>query len=171
MPRSAPARRRCSSTPRSSMAGWGLRDWAYARLKKLAAATLAVIALAFLVAVTVDLSAGLSEGGLRLVSWTLVLPIICVVAIGGVAASAHFRIDALPFTLTVVFFVSAFLALGLMMWPYMIPYSITVADAAAPDASLRFFFYGGVVVLPIIAVYTIGVYWVFRGKTDQTSTH
>jgi cytochrome d ubiquinol oxidase subunit II len=25
-------------------------------------------------------------------------------------------------------------------------------------------FYGGIVVLPIIAAYTIGVYWVFRGK-------
>jgi cytochrome bd-type quinol oxidase subunit 2 len=28
----------------------------------------------------------------------------------------------------------------------------------------RFLFYGGVVILPVIAVYTIGVYWVFRGK-------
>ena len=46
----------------------------------------------------------------------------------------------------------------------MIPYSITVASAAAPDVSLRFLFYGGVVVLPVIAAYTIGVYWVFRGK-------
>jgi cytochrome bd ubiquinol oxidase subunit II len=29
---------------------------------------------------------------------------------------------------------------------------------------LAFLFYGGIVVLPAIAVYTIGVYWVFRGK-------
>jgi len=28
-------------------------------------------------------------------------------------------------------------------------------------------FYGGVVVLPVIAVYTIGVYWVFRGKVRK----
>jgi cytochrome d ubiquinol oxidase subunit II len=28
-------------------------------------------------------------------------------------------------------------------------------------------FYGGVIVLPIIAAYTIGVYWVFRGKTQK----
>jgi cytochrome d ubiquinol oxidase subunit II len=46
----------------------------------------------------------------------------------------------------------------------MIPYSVTVVNAAAPEASLQFLFYGGVVVLPIIAVYTIGVYWLFRGK-------
>ena len=65
---------------------------------------------------------------------------------------------------TVLFFLAAYLSLGVMFWPYMIPYSVTVADAAAPDASLRFLFYGGVVVLPVIAIYTIGVYWVFRGK-------
>ena len=66
--------------------------------------------------------------------------------------------------MTALFFVAAFLSLGVMLWPYMIPYSITVADAAAPEPSLRFLFYGGVVVLPVIAAYTIGVYWVFRGK-------
>ena len=45
--------------------------------------------------------------------------------------------------MAVAFFVTAFLTLGVMFWPYMIPYALTVADAAAPDASLRFFFYGG----------------------------
>ncbi len=45
--------------------------------------------------------------------------------------------------MTVAFFLTAFLTLGVMIWPYMIPYALTVADAAAPDASLRFFFYGG----------------------------
>jgi cytochrome d ubiquinol oxidase subunit II len=29
---------------------------------------------------------------------------------------------------------------------------------------LAFLFYAGIVVLPVIAAYTIGVYWVFRGK-------
>jgi len=50
---------------------------------------------------------------------------------------------------------------------YIIPYSITVASAAAPESSLRFLFYGGVVVLPVIAAYTVGVYWVFRGKVRK----
>ena len=42
-----------------------------------------------------------------------------------------------------------------------------MANAAAPEASLRFFLYAGVVVLPIIVIYTIGVYWVFRGKLRE----
>jgi len=33
---------------------------------------------------------------------------------------------------------------------------------------LRFLFYGGIAVLPVIAAYTIGVYWVFRGKVRET---
>jgi len=32
---------------------------------------------------------------------------------------------------------------------------------------LQFLFYGGVVVLPVIAAYTIGVYWAFRGKVRK----
>jgi len=67
----------------------------------------------------------------------------------------------------VLFFVAAFLTLAVMFWPYLIPYSVTLADAAAPDVSLKFLFYGGIVVLPVIALYTIGVYFVFRGKVRK----
>ena len=53
----------------------------------------------------------------------------------------------------------------MLFWPYMIPYSITVGNAAAPEASLSFLFWGaGLFVLPVIAIYTIAVYWFFRGK-------
>ena len=90
-----------------------------------------------------------------------------VLALIGIVVGARRRHDGVPFALTVLFFVSAFLSLGAMFWPYMIPYSVTVANAAAPEASLSFLFYGGVVVLPVIAAYTIGVYWVFRGKVRK----
>ncbi len=60
-------------------------------------------------------------------------------------AGARARRDGVPFAMAVAFFVTAFLTLGVMIWPYMIPYALTVADAAAPEASLRFFFYGGIV--------------------------
>ena len=94
-------------------------------------------------------------------------PAIGVLALAGIVLGAGKQRDGLPFAMTALFFLAAFLSLGAMFWPYMIPYSITVASAAAPDASLRFLFYGGIVVLPIIVAYTIGVYWVFRGKVDR----
>ena len=84
-------------------------------------------------------------------SWGLIFPILSLAALLAVLAGARARRDGVPFAMTVAFFVTAFLTLGVMFWPYMIPYALTVADAAAPEASLRFFFYGGIVVLPVIA--------------------
>ena len=70
--------------------------------------------------------------------------------------------------LTVVFFLAAFAHAGGDFWPDMIPYSDHRRGAAAPEASLSFLFWGaGIVVLPVISIYTVVVYWVFRGKTHK----
>ena len=141
-----------------------LRDWAYARIRWLAVGVLLVLALAF--TVTFDYSV-LARIDWQARQWGLVFPAIGLLAMGGIAVGVHGRNARRPFAMTVAFFIAAYLSLGVMFWPYMIPYSITVAQAASPDVSLRFLFYGGVVVLPVIAAYTIGVYWVFRGKVRK----
>ena len=47
----------------------------------------------------------------------------------------------------------------------MIPYQVTVPDAAAPDKSLSFLFWGaGPFVLPVIVIDAAVVYRAFRGK-------
>jgi cytochrome bd ubiquinol oxidase subunit II len=53
-----------------------------------------------------------------------------------------------------------------MFWTYMIPYTVTAGgDAAAPEKSLSFLFWGaGVFILPVIAIYTGLLCWLFRGK-------
>jgi len=145
-----------------------LRDWAYARMPRLLAGVVVLLGLAFAVAVTVDLTGDLQRGAHRLSGWALAAPLIAAAALAGVGLAARARRDRLPFMLTAVSFAAAFATLATMMWPYMIPYALTVGDAAAPDASLRFFLYAGVVVLPLIAVYTMGVYWIFRGKTARS---
>jgi cytochrome bd ubiquinol oxidase subunit II len=63
-----------------------------------------------------------------------------MLAILGVFAGARRRRDAWPFTMTVLFFLMSFAALAVLFWPYMIPYSITVGSAAAPEATLSFLF-------------------------------
>ena len=138
-----------------------LQAWAFARIPWLAAAVLVVLAVA--VSLTLDHSAvAKSHWGDR--RWGVVFPVVGVLALAGILIGTRRRYDVLPFAMTALFFLCAFLTLGVMFWPYMIPYSVTVADAAAPDASLGFLFYGAVIVLPVIAAYTIHVYWVFRGK-------
>ena len=51
----------------------------------------------------------------------------------------------------------------------MIPFSITIAGAAAPPASLAFMFWGGVFVFPLMLAYTIVSYAVFKGKAKPTA--
>ena len=83
----------------------------------------------------------------------------------GVFAGARHRRDALALRDDRAVLPAVLRDAGVMFWPYMIPYSITVGNAAAPEASLSFLFWGaGLFVLPVIAIYTCVVYWVFRGK-------
>jgi len=154
-------------------AGWivdksegALRDWAYARIPWLVMAVFVVLGLAFTAAVTLDAGA-IAQSNLQARSWGLVFPVAGVAALAGVIVGARARRDRMPFLFTTLFFVASYLTLGVMFWPYMVPYSVTVANAAAPDQSLRFFFVGGVIVLPMILIYTMGVYRVFRGKRHR----
>jgi cytochrome bd ubiquinol oxidase subunit II len=146
-----------------------LQTWAYSRIPWLLAAVFAAMGLAFIISLTVDAGA-IAQSNLRQRHWGLIFPILSVAALLGVLAGARARRDGVPFAMAVVFFCAAFLTLGVMFWPYLVPYGITVADAAAPEVSLRFFFSGGILVLPVIAAYTIGVYWVFRGKAGRLET-
>jgi cytochrome bd ubiquinol oxidase subunit II len=107
---------------------------------------------------------------IRICRWGLIFPPIGLLATIGVLLNARLGRDGLPLAMTLVFFLAAFLTLAVMFWPYLIPYSITIANAAAPEASLFFLFWGALFALPAIAAYTIGVYWLFRGKLDSKQT-
>jgi cytochrome d ubiquinol oxidase subunit II len=93
-----------------------------------------------------------------------VFPALGLLAIGGVFMGVRWRRDGMPFAMTALFFMAAFLTLALLFWPFMIPYQMTVANAAAPEASLSFLSWGAFVDLPMIAIYAASVFWLFRGK-------
>ena len=153
-------------------AGWlvmksegALREWARQRIPWLAIAVLAVLVLAFGAALVDRERIGTHLAGH---SWGLVFPGLGLLALAGIFLGVRWRRDGMPFLMTVAFFIAAFLTLAVLFWPYMIPYQVTVAGAAAPDKSLSFLFWGaGVFVLPVIAAYTAAVYWVFRGKLHE----
>jgi len=143
-----------------------LRERALRQIPVIAATLIVVLALAF--GLTLDHST-LAKGHLAERPWGLVFPVLGVAALLAVLLFTRRRHDVMPFAMTALFFVCSFLTLGVMYWPYMVPYSITVAGAAAPQASLSFLFWGaGLFVLPVIAIYTIGVYWIFRGKVRKS---
>ncbi|MDA9865055.1 cytochrome d ubiquinol oxidase subunit II [bacterium] len=74
--------------------------------------------------------------------------------------------DAQPFLATLSIFVLCFIGIGISFYPHIVPPSLTIAEAAAPDTSLWFALVGTVVLIPMILGYTAYAYWVFRGKID-----
>ncbi|SEN03649.1 cytochrome bd-I ubiquinol oxidase subunit 2 apoprotein [Palleronia pelagia] len=74
------------------------------------------------------------------------------------------RNDWAPFFITLGLFGLCFLGLAVCMWPYVIPTSVTLWDAASPYSSQLFMFVGAIVLVPLILAYTAYAYWVFRGK-------
>ena len=74
--------------------------------------------------------------------WGAAFPLLGIVAMVGIFAGVRRRRDAWPFTMTVPFSLAAFATLAVLFWPYMIPNSITVGNAAAPESSLSFFVLG-----------------------------
>jgi cytochrome d ubiquinol oxidase subunit II len=74
--------------------------------------------------------------------------------------------------MTAGIFSAAFGTLAISFWPYMIPFSITIEEAAAPHSSLAFMFWGeGLFVFPLMLLYTAISYTVFRGKVRPTAGH
>ncbi|HTZ71417.1 MAG TPA: cytochrome d ubiquinol oxidase subunit II [Acetobacteraceae bacterium] len=100
-------------------------------------------------------------------------PLLFVFPLAGILAcwllfwSVSRRRELLPFLAGIGIFAAAMGTLAISFYPYMIPFSITVADAAAPYSSQVFFFWGaGLVALPLTLIYTLVVYFVFKGKTS-----
>jgi cytochrome d ubiquinol oxidase subunit II len=157
-------------------AGWlvrkcdgAVRDAAYRLIPALALGLLV-----FLIAVfTFALAENLQVMGRWLERpYLFVFPAIGALAAIRLALSIQRRDDRRPFTMVALIFAAAFGTLAISFWPYMIPFSITVADAAAPHASLAFMFWGeGLFVFPLMLVYAAVSYRVFRGKISPTSGH
>jgi cytochrome d ubiquinol oxidase subunit II len=97
--------------------------------------------------------------------YLLVFPLLGIVAVGGLILGLRTRNDRLPFPMAALIFLAAYGTLAASFLPYMVPFSITIDEAAAPESSLRFLFWGaGLFVFPLTLAYTAAVYFIFRGK-------
>jgi cytochrome d ubiquinol oxidase subunit II len=81
------------------------------------------------------------------------------------------RHEATPFILCLVLILLGYIGLLVSIWPYAIPNSVTLWDAASPRSSQLFALVGAVIIIPIIIVYTTAGYWVFRGKVEAGSQY
>ncbi len=77
--------------------------------------------------------------------------------------------DYRPFFLTLTLFGLSYAGLGISMWPYIVPRSITIWQAASPENSQIFMLFGVAILIPMILGYTAWAYYVFRGKVKPES--
>ena len=79
--------------------------------------------------------------------------------------------ERLPFLMVLALFFLNFLGLGVSVYPYLVPRTVTIWDAAAPPQSQQFMLIGTAVIFPVIIGYTAWAYWVFRGKAGAHGYH
>jgi len=68
-------------------------------------------------------------------------------------------------------FLLCFAGLGVSTFPYLVPPTLTIWDAAAIPQSQIFSLVGALLMLPLILAYTGFVYWTFRGKVSGGGYH
>jgi len=110
----------------------------------------------------------------RWFAWPAILysaPVPLLVALAAFALFSGLirRREAQPFLAAITLFLLSYIGLGISFYPYIVPPSITIWSAAAPDASLKFLLVGAVILIPLILAYTAWSYWVFRCKVDPSA--
>lgn len=76
-----------------------------------------------------------------------------------------------PFVGVIGIFLLCFLGLAISSYPYLVPPTIDLWQAAAAPASLQIMLYGVAIMLPLIFGYTAFVYWTFRGKLREGESY
>jgi cytochrome bd ubiquinol oxidase subunit II len=97
--------------------------------------------------------------------WFLPVPVLVVTCAWGIKHGVQREALYSPFLLTLGLIFLGFSGLGISIWPNIIPPSITIWAAASPPQSQAFMLVGSLLIIPVILVYTLWSYYVFRGKT------
>jgi cytochrome d ubiquinol oxidase subunit II len=71
-----------------------------------------------------------------------------------------------PYLWSVALFFLGYLGLLISIYPYIVPYGLTIQQAAAAPNAQLLLLVGALILLPVILGYTAYVYWVFRGKVS-----
>lgn len=139
-----------------------VRDLAFRLLPGLIVALLAFLVCVFVYALCIDLAV--------LRRWTE-RPVLYVFPLVGAIAFALLWRGVLRkdsrglFAASAAIFSAAFGTLAVSFLPCIVPWSITIAEAASPAASLWFMFWGvGMVLFPLNLIYSLSVYFIFRRK-------
>ncbi|MBI1361018.1 MAG: cytochrome d ubiquinol oxidase subunit II [Alphaproteobacteria bacterium] len=105
------------------------------------------------------------------VLWTAQIPVLVAITAILLFWMLRRKAEVWPFLLSLALFAFSFIGLGVSFYPYIVPESITLAEAAAPESSQIFMLIGAAILLPVVLAYTAHAYWIFRGKTGDEGYH
>ena len=100
--------------------------------------------------------------------YSVAVPVLVTIAAWFLFLGLNDQKELQPFVAALALFVLSFIGIGISFYPMMVPPSLTIWEAAAPDDSLAFALVGTLVLVPLILGYTAYSYWVFRGKVDPS---
>lgn len=69
-----------------------------------------------------------------------------------------------PYLLAAGIFLSGYAGLGVSLYPFIVPYEVSISEAAAHESALGLMLVGAAIMLPVILLYTAYVYSLFWGK-------
>ena len=72
--------------------------------------------------------------------------------------------DVVPFLSAMGLFALSYLGLAISLFPYVVPHTITLWEAATAPEGQAFLLIGTLFLIPVIFMYTGWSYWIFRGK-------
>jgi cytochrome d ubiquinol oxidase subunit II len=96
-----------------------------------------------------------------------ILPSITAIAFLGLWWSLSRKKEILPYWLAVILFLCPYVGLMISIFPYIVPYHLTLWQAASDVSSLKFLLVGAVIMLPVLLAYTGYAYYIFRGKVNE----
>jgi cytochrome bd ubiquinol oxidase subunit II len=106
------------------------------------------------------------------IAYLLPIPITALGLIAWIIRSIHGQgHDRTPFLCSIGVFILTYLGLAISLWPWVVPFSITLHEASSVPSTQRMMLIGVSIFLPIILGYTGYCYYIFRGKVTNDGYH
>jgi cytochrome d ubiquinol oxidase subunit II len=101
-------------------------------------------------------------------AYTMLVPVLVLASAALLFGGLKRGYERTPFLASLALFALSYAGIAISFYPYIVPPTLTIWDAAAPNSSLAFTLVGAAVLLPAILAYTGYAYWVFRGKVGAS---
>lgn len=147
------------------------QDWAYQILPKIIIAMLVVTGTVSLTMPFLDARIKELWFSTPNIFFLALLPIATAICFWLLWKNQHAKNETQPFILSLLIFLFGFMGICISLFPWIVPYAMTVHQAAAANTSLSIMLVGAAIMLPIIGAYTAYSYYVFRGKANHEAMY